>query len=190
MVHDMKKDFILTIYKDSKTVFTFKDISLLLEESDMKSLKAKIYYHVKRGALKAVRRGVYVKSNYNTYELATSIYSPAYISLETVLKDEGIIFQHYGSVFTVSYISRKIKVDGNDIVMRKIKDEILYNSDGIRNNQNYSIATKARAFLDALYLYKDYHFDNLDGLDKEEVFRLADIYQSKTLIRKITKVLR
>jgi len=49
---------------------------------------------------------------------------------------------------------------------------------------NYFEATKERAFLDALYLYKDYHFDNLEQLNKEKVMELAKIYNNKALIKR------
>lgn len=186
----MNNDFVLEIYRNPKTVFSFKDISLILQEDDMKSSKARVHYYVTKGVLRAVRKGVYVKPDYDQYELAANIYTPSYISLETVLEREGIIFQHYGSIFAISYLSREIKVDGKNIVFRKIKNEILFNNEGVKQKGNYPLATKERAFLDAVYLYKDYHFDNIEGLNRNEVYRLADMYQCKTLVRKIKEILK
>ncbi|MEJ2568718.1 MAG: hypothetical protein P8Z50_07610, partial [candidate division WOR-3 bacterium] len=53
----------------------------------------------------------------------------------------------------------------------------------------YATATKERAFLDALHLYKNYYFDNLDILDKDIVLNMVDIYRSKTLKDKIGKII-
>jgi hypothetical protein len=67
-----------------------------------------------------------------------------------------------------SYLTRKIKVGEQEIFYRKIKDEILLNNLGVEERNSYFIATKERAFLDAVFLYKDYHFDNLRPLDWEK----------------------
>ena len=177
----MKKNFILELYKAKNTVFTTRDISLLLGETNSDILKSKINYYVKRGGLKQLRRGIYAKDEYDIFELATRIYTPSYISLETVLQKEGVTFQYYQTIFVVSYLSREIVVDSHKIKIRKIKNSILLNPQGILTGGNYSIATNERAFLDSLYLYKSYHFDNLDILDKEKIFELVEIYKHKSL---------
>lgn len=185
----MKKGFVFEIYKSNKMVFTLQDISLILRENDFDSLKSKVHYYTKRGVLRAVRRGVYVKPEYEVYELATRIYTPSYISLETVLQKEGVIFQYYDTVFVVSYLSRNVVVDKHKISLRKIKHQILLNMEGILQKENYAIATKERAFLDTLYLYKDYHFDNVKVLDRDKIASLLRMYNSKSLKEKVKKIL-
>lgn len=185
-----RESFVLKLYKAKNTVFTIDEIALLLRESDRDALKSKINYYVKQGVIKSVRKGIYVKSDYNVLELATKIYTPAYISLETVLEKEGVIFQHYKTIFAASYLSRKIEVDKNEIRFRKIKKEILINKAGVIEKDNYFIATKERAFLDALYLYKDYYFDNLDILDKKKISSLLKIYRSGKFSKKVKKILK
>jgi len=184
-----KKDFILELYRAKNTVFTFREISMLLNETNRDTLKSKVNYYAKKGDIRQVRRGIYVKPEFDKFELATKIYVPSYVSLETVLQEEGVVFQHYEKIFVVSYLSRLIIVDGYEIMLRKIKNEFLLNSSGIIMKENYTIATKERAFLDSLYLYHDYHFDNLSVLDKEKVFGLAMIYQNKQMLKKIKKIL-
>jgi len=185
----IKKDFILEILRSPQTVLTAKEIALILEIREKNALKSKINYYVNKGVIRAVRRGIYVKPNYDVFELANKIYTPSYISLETVLEKEGVIFQHYETIFVISYLSRKLTVDKREIQFRKIKNEILLDSAGILKKENYFIATKERAFLDALYLYKDYYFDNLDILDKREIFKLIGIYKSKSLKERVKKLL-
>ncbi|MHA1558465.1 MAG: hypothetical protein ACTSXG_01465 [Alphaproteobacteria bacterium] len=185
----MKKDFILEIYKNAKTIFSFKDIALLLEETNSNALKSKIHYYVKTGKLQVLRKGIYAKDNYNALELATHIYSPTYISLETVLKKEGLIFQHDEHIYAISYMRKSLKIEGHHLVFRKIKNEILYNHTGINYIDNVPIASKERAFLDTLYLYKNFHFDNLDCLDNKKIKKLLKIYQNKTLTKKVNTLL-
>lgn len=183
----MQKDFTLEIYQAKNSVFTTREIALILNETNKDALKSKINYYIKKGVLQAVRRGIYVKPNYNKFELATKIYTPSYISLETVLQKESVIFQYYKTIFVVSYLSRCLEVKDQKIQFRKIKNEILLNPAGIIKTKTYSIASKERAFLDALYLYKDYHFDNLDVLDQKELFTIVPIYQSKALLQLLKK---
>jgi len=183
-------DFILSLYLSKNTVFTIDEIAMLFGEDERKNLKSKINYYVKKGNLKNIRKGIYSKIDYDPLELATKIYTPSYISLETVLEREGIIFQKYETIFVVSYLSRKIEVDGHKIQCRRIKEEILINDKGIIQRENYAIATKERAFLDILYLYKDYYFDNLDVLDKEIIFQLLNIYQSKAIYKKVKEIIK
>lgn len=174
------------IYKSHQTVFTINDFSLIWQVNQPELVRARVNDYAKRGKLYRVRKGVYAKDkNYGKFELATKIYTPSYISLETVLAREGVIFQYYETIFVVSYLSRELKVDKYKIKFKKIKNEILVNSQGIKREKNYFIATKERAFLDALYLYKNYYFDNLDNLDKQKVFELARIYKNKKLIKRV-----
>ena len=183
-------NLLVKLYQSSKTVLTSKDIALLWREKDRNNLKSKIAYYVKRGGLRRLRKGIFVKDkNYNLKELATSIYTPAYISFETVLREEGVIFQHHRAVFAASYLSREVECDGNKIVYRKLKNEILTNRSGVKFEEGFSIAEKERAFLDMIYLFGDYHFDNLAGLDKEKCFELARIYHNKRLEKRLEKYL-
>lgn len=182
---------ILDIYRSQNTVFTTKDISLIWQETDLNTIKARINYYVKKGKLYAIRRGIYARDrNYNKFELATKIYTPSYISLETVLQREGIIFQYYKAIYVISYLSREIFCDGQKYIFRKIKNEVLVNNLGIKRKENYFIALKERAFLDALYLYKDYHFDNLKPLNWDFCFEIAPIYKNKKLIKALKSYAR
>lgn len=185
-----RDDFILKLYQLKNTVFTLREMGLIFRDISSENLKARANYYARRGKLKNVRRGIYAKLEYNPYELAIRVYTPSYISLETILQSNGIIFQQYSTIFVVSYLTRQIAVDGNTIQYRRIKEEILLNERGIIQKENYAEASKERAFLDLMYLYKDYYIDNLSSLDKEKVFSLLDIYQSKILTKRITEMLK
>ena len=180
----------LKIYKLKNTVFSISELNLLFNNTKSENLKAKLNYYVKKGDLVNPRKGIYAKSKYNPLELPAKIYNPAYISLETVLQKNGVIFQNYKTIFAISYLTRKISTAKHQIQYRKIKQDILLNPQGIIQKQNYAIASKERAFLDALYLYKDYHFDNLAILDKKEVYKLLLIYNSQKLSQRVKKILK
>lgn len=184
----MAKSDITDILRLNKTVFTFKDIMLFSGETDSILLKKRINYYVKTGDFYHIRRGIYGKDkNYNKLELAAKIYTPSYVSFETVLAQDGIIFQSYGQIFVASYLARDIVCDNQIYSYKKIKNSILTDHTGIRNNGNYSIATKERAFLDTLYLNKNYHFDNLSPLNWEKIFEMLAIYANKRMAKKINE---
>jgi len=182
----MKKRYILKIANSSNTVFTFKDIMLLWQETNPANAKSRINYYVKQNLLYPIRRGVYAKSkNYNPYELAIKIITPSYISLETVLAREGVIFQNYDKIFLVSYKTTQTKIDGQTFSFRKIKDQVLMNPAGINVGDAFSIASKERAFLDTIYLNNKYHFDNLSSIDWKKCFELAKIYENKNFEKRL-----
>ncbi len=176
------------ILRSTNTVFSFKDIALLWGDTDRNQAKAKINYYVKGGKLYSIRRGFYAKSkNYNKLELAAKIYTPSYISFETVLRKEGVIFQHYDTIFAASYLSREIVADGQTYSYKKLKDGILENPAGVIKKEGFMEASKERAFMDALYLYKDYHFDNLRAINWSSCFGLLSVYDNKVLEKKLNE---
>lgn len=175
----MKNDIILTLYSRPQTVFTMDEIALFFPRIPYENLRSRIRYFTDAGKLKRLRHGVYAKIEYNPLELANKLYKPSYISFETVLAVGGVVFQYYETVFLASYLTRNIEVDGVDIQYRQIKGDVLTNPEGIEQKESYFIATLERAFLDAVYLYRNYHFDNLGTIDWERVDKLKKIYNSK-----------
>ncbi|MBU0546862.1 MAG: hypothetical protein V1910_01960 [bacterium] len=179
---------IAKLYQSPKTILTTKDLALLWEETNPFNLKSKIGYYAKQGALIRLTRGVFAKNkNYNSKELATSIYTPSYISFETVLREAGIIFQHYDTIFIAGPWPLTKKIRQYIFTFRKLKDSVLYNSAGVKNENNFSIATPERAFLDMIYLFPKYYFDNLKSINWETCFELAKIYDNQQLIKRLTK---
>ncbi|MDP3912739.1 MAG: hypothetical protein Q8R96_03270 [Bacteroidota bacterium] len=187
---NIKSDLVLTVYKDIRTVFRLKDIAMLTGETSFESLNKKLNYYVRTGKLQNPRKGIYTKPDYNPEELACTIYTPSYISLETVFQMEGMVFQFDSTITAISYLSRNIDVENRSYQFRKIKGELLVNTSGItRKDNQINIATPERAFLDALYLKSDYYFDNLNPLNRELVYKLLPLYQSKVLTERVKKLL-
>lgn len=181
-------NLIAKIYGSPKTVFNTKDIALIWEENNKNNLKSKISYYVRNKNLIRLKNGVFVKNkDYDRQELATSIYTPSYISFETILRENGVIFQYYDAIFVASKLSKNVLVDGQKISFRKIKEAVLYNPLGIINKNNYSVASKERALLDTIYLFPQYYFDNLHSFDWQKCFEIAEIYQNKKLIERLKK---
>lgn len=186
-----KVDLVIAIYQDIRTVFRLNDIAMLSGETNFQSLNKKLNYHVRTGKLQNPRKGIYAKPDYNQDELACTLYTPSYISLEYVLRKAGILFQYDSAISVVSYLSRSIEVENQTFQYRKIKGELLVNTTGIlRLNNQINIATAERAFLDLLYLNARFHFDNLNSLKKDLVYKILPIYQSDSMTKRVTKLLQ
>lgn len=181
-----KGEYLDQLLRSPRTVFSTKDVALIWHESDEAKITDRLSGYVKAGKLIRVRRGFYTKDKqYDRMELATRIYTPSYISFETVLTREGINFQFYGLIFVASYVNREIVIDGQRIKYVRMKPDVLSNIEGIEHRDGVAFATKERAFLDRLLISKEYHFDNVASLDWERVHALLPIYHNKRLAKRV-----
>jgi hypothetical protein len=55
----------------------------------------------------------------------------------------------------------------------------------MESQTGYFNATLERAFLDAVYVYRDYHFDNLEVINWEKVHLLKGIYQPRAFEKQV-----
>jgi len=182
----MKKgDYISAILRSKKTVFSFKDIVLLWGDSG-NAARVRVNYYLKNSDLCRIRQGLYAKDkNYDKFELATRIFTPAYVGFETILGQAGITFQYYNQIFIASYLTRNIICEGQIYSFKKLKNAVLINKAGLENKGEYLTASKERAFLDTIYINKDYHFDNLSILDWDKVFEILPIYSNQRMAKKV-----
>ena len=187
----MKKGLhIAELLRSTQTVFSSKDIMLLWGTAGSHAVRERISYYVRQGQLLGLRRGFYAKDkNYQRLELACKIYTPAYVSFETVLAQVGVVFQYYSQIFVASYLTREIVADGQTYTYKKIKDSILtHHAAGVEHKNNYSMACPERAFLDVIYAYHDYHFDNLSPLNWDKVYQILPIYGGNRRMAKRVKM--
>ena len=174
------KNLTYSILKLPQTVFTAREIALILGETNSDIVKSKVNYYVKRGELIALRRGIYAKDiKFNEFELAAKLYTPSYVGFETTLSKNGVVFQYDSRVHLASYLNRELEVSGVKVFYRKIKKEILNNPTGIIYENGYPEANLERAFLDTIYLEGTRYFDNLNPIDFELCEDLLPIYEGK-----------
>lgn len=182
----IKGEYLEVLLRSPKTIFSTRDVALLWGEEQEQKVALRLNKYVRAGKLVRIRRGIYAKDkNYNRFELATRIYTPSYISFETVLTRAGINFQFYGNIFVASYVTRDIEAGDQKISFIRMKDYVLSNTAGIEHQDGIATATKERAFLDRIYISKDYHFDNLNALDWDKVFEILPIYNNKRMEKKV-----
>jgi hypothetical protein len=173
-------DQILRNKEDYQTVFTLSDIASLVGKQPDENLISAVSYHIKNGNLIRLSKGLYaLDDDYSKKELGNKLRRPSYVSLYTVLQEEGVVFQPYTSIHLVTNRSETITVGGQKYIYRKIKDDILLNPLGVDDRQGVFQAHKERAILDKIYLDGDEYFDNLKGVDWDIAEKLNEVvYQS------------
>ena len=177
-----KGRYLETLLRAPGAVFTISDAALLWGEPCRETVKRRLAAYAAEGRLYRAHHGVYAKdADYPPLELAGKIYRPSYISFETVLARAGVTFQFYETLFVASYVGRELVADGHRIELIRLRDEILCNPAGIDIAGPVSLASPERAFLDRLYVSRDYHFDNPQALDWNKVKDLIPLYGSKRL---------
>lgn len=166
-----------------KTVFSYDDISILLNISNRNTIKSIITRLLKSWIIKSDYKWIYSLKKYDIYELASKLKKNSYISFETVLKKSWIIFQDYSNtVFLASNNTISKKINETNFKYNKIKDSILYNPLWIINKWNYMIASPERAICDRLYLSSNYYFDNIDNIDKQKIIEISQIYNKRVIL--------
>jgi predicted transcriptional regulator of viral defense system len=164
------------LYKTGRSVFTIDDLRVIWQEESPDHLKAQASYYVKKKKIQRLRRGTYALDPYNPLELANKLIVPSYVSLETALLKQGIIFQPADGIMSVARYNKKIVVAG--IVFRYIKlpEEVLMNPVGLRKNDGVLMAGPERAVADCLYLGRGIDWQGSSRVDGAEVKKIAGIY--------------
>ena len=186
-----KGNYLTDIIRSPKTVLTVSDIVLIWKDSNSKAIKSRLSYYAKNKDLFRVRRGIYVKNKeYSKLELATRIFTPSYVSFETVLAKEGLIFQYQTKIQLASYLNRELNIDEQVYSYKKLKKTIITNSIGVENINETSIASPERAFLDILYTNNNYYFDNLRSLNWDKVMLILPIYNNKRMSKIVMQLFK
>ncbi|MCL4380414.1 type IV toxin-antitoxin system AbiEi family antitoxin domain-containing protein [Candidatus Dependentiae bacterium] len=143
----MPKQIVQQLLRSKQTVFSVKELALLLRTIEPASLIKRLHYYVQKGELYHIRRGLYaLDKDYNRLEVATKIYTPSYISFESVLMPAGVIFQYYSQIFVATYQSLEIVCDHQSYIFRRIKPVILTTGAGVAMREAYSIASVEELF--------------------------------------------
>lgn len=187
---DKTRDIQNLIATTDKTVFNTDDLNKFLQYENYRSLIRRINYLNKTGKIIQLKRGLYsIRGRpVNELELANKIRTPSYISFETVLLREGIIFQWDNRITLAGNESIEYEINGHIILFRQLKQDILLNKNGVEQEENYFIASKERALLDMLYINPSFQFDNLRKINFEKIDFLLAIYNRKNLVKIVKKL--
>ncbi len=183
-------DYYNKLLNSGKTVFTKKDLEKILDFRTKMALDKFLYREKKKWFLVNIYYWIYAFKKYDIFELACKIRKKSYISLETILKKEWVIFQYYSDIFLVSDDSLEKQVWENKFVFSKIKDSVLLNQLGLEHKKTYTIASVERAICDKIYLSKNYYFDDLSDIDFERLKEISKIYKNKRVILEVNKLIK
>ena len=176
--------YIGILLQNKQSVFSLQELWFLWNIEKIWYLRLLVHRMKKQWLLLHVGPWLYALPDYDQFELASKIYSPSYISFETVLQSAGVIFQDYSKTITLATNNRRTKyIGGISYEYHKLKDSIFTNPLWIINKDNlYQIASAERAICDSIYLYKNNYFDNTSGLDKELLKELKHLYPKTTTL--------
>lgn len=96
---------------------------------------------------------------------------------------EAVLFQFYGNTIScVSDDSRNYTIEGKCFPYYKIKSDILNNPIGIREYDNYRIATPERALCDYVYLHPNASIDAPESINRIRIKQILPIYPKQTAL--------
>lgn len=158
-----KGDRFAQIARIGEVVFHARDLANLWQIKDPNTLYTAIKRYTKRGSLFRVYKGFYsIKPIEQIDPLVLGIkalHKFAYVSVETVLFDAGIIQQKIGAITLISSQSKRFSVGDNKYISRKLNDKYLFNSAGVYEKDGIKTASAERAIADLLYFNSKAYFD-------------------------------
>lgn len=152
-----------------KTVFTTEELKKIFWWTKDSSLLIKLSRYKQAGKLLNPQKWIWTLPIFSEEELVCTLFPQSYISLESILYEEGIIFQRYGdSTRVIRKNTRQKEFQNHHYYAYKIKDQIFLNSLGIREENHIRKATPERALCDLIYLQQKPQIDNPDFFHNEQ----------------------
>lgn len=182
----MQRSKIEQLIESNQRVFSIEDLGSIWPENDYIKVKALARYYASKNKLFRVKNGLYsIVENPDILEVAQHLITPSYISYHTALSIHGINFQYYLDIHCMALRKREIEAQSQKIIYHQIKSDVLFNPLGIMNQNGYNLASPERAICDSLYLSPGIGFDNLNKIDITELYKIAQIYSNKSLIKNL-----
>lgn len=164
-------------------VFSLQEVLKLFPQEPSNSVKTQFKRFVARGDLQRIRYGLYKLPNtaVDEYVLANLLCQPSYVSLETVLNNNGIIPDVAMNVTSVTTLTGKnIVAIGSTFLYSKISRNLYYGFDRLQDRNSvyyYNIACTEKALLDLIYIRRvkslnEYRF-NFETIDVGKLKELA-----------------
>ena len=163
---NLLKSIYISSIESGQTIFSFTDMTSIYKDANNQKIKSALKYLVQKKEICRISKGFYsLNDRYSIYEYANKLRTPSYISLYTVLFENGIVFQPYDSIYLMSKRSETKIVNDKKVIYKNIKDVYLLNPLGINVVNGISRASTERAICDTIYMFGIQHFDNLLSVD-------------------------
>ncbi len=171
-----------------KKILSSADIKLL-RGVDWNTFQKRLSYHLKKGKLIKIRKWIYLVGDTlyslereDFFVLANMLYSPSYLSFETVLSSSWAIFQYYDTIFVAGLYKKSLSVSLKEYQIffeySRLPKELLVYSWGLIHKNWYTMAWFERAFCDTLRRNPHYYFDrlSLDMFDRNILDEILGVY--------------
>lgn len=146
-----------------QTIFSTQDLAVIWDIKSRQTLRVAISRYTKRGLLFKIWKGLYAivpPQKIHPWTLGQkALNTYAYISCETILFIEGAINQRPREITMVSSVSKRFTILEYTFRVRKMKDELLYNSRGITKKNGVFVANIKRAKKDMYYFNPKKYYD-------------------------------
>jgi len=147
-----------------QTLFHAGDLAVLLGIHNANTLRVTLHRLTEASVLHRIQRGLYSlipPENIDPVLLGSAcLHQFAYLTTESVLRDEGYILQSLDTLTFVSGVSRRFEILGHRVISRRLHARFLHNQEGIQRSGGVLRATAERAIADMLYFDPWYHFDH------------------------------
>ncbi len=161
------------LLEDGRSIYHTQDLAVLWRISNENTLYKTISRYIKKGLLKSIHKGFYstlpIEKLDPFYLGVMALKRYGYVSTESILKENGVIFQDIKYITLVSDISKRMKIKYYSFLVRKMKEDYLYNPAGILFSGSIAKASLERAVADMLYFNPHYYFDNEKSIDWKKV---------------------
>lgn len=164
-------------------VFSLKEVSKLFPDEPDTAIRIQLARMVSGKDLQRIRYGLYKfpETIVDEFVLANLLYQPSYVSLETVLNNNGVIPDIVMNVTSVTTTTaKKIPTVSGTFLYSKISRDLYYGFDKLSDrtsDYHYSIACTEKALLDLIYIRRvkslsEYRF-TFDSIDVDKLQELA-----------------
>lgn len=167
------------LLKLDEKLFHTQDLAIIWEIENKNTLYTTIKRYLQKGILIPIHKGFYATvplEKINPVRLGIGyLHTFAYLSCESVLIKSGVIFQKENYITFVSSVSKKFTIGNFSFLVRKMKEEFLYNDAGIIKKEGIWEASLERAVADILYFNPYYHFDNPKKINWRKVKEIKKV---------------
>ena len=163
----------------NEKVFHIDDLAKIWQISSTNTLRVTIHRYIKKGLLFKIYRGFYSIAPFEKLDPLflgiKALHQFAYVSTESVLAEAGVIMQIPSKITLISAESRQFTIGNYEYQSRKLQDQFLFNSSGIKDTNDFKKAGVERAVADLLYYNSKFYFDNYSLIDWQKVNELQEI---------------
>lgn len=154
---------IIKLVEAKTSVFHAQDLAQLWGISNQNTLYTTLARYTKSGALYRIQKGLYSTipvERIDPWLLGLkAVHHYAYVSTESIVAREGMLFQHSDVITLVSSASMRFTLCGYRYWVRQLTDRFLFNPAGIEVKDGVRQASGPRALADLLYFNPKMHID-------------------------------